>query len=334
MSVSADFWSWSSTAASNSPAGSDTIGTTLDDILRSIQAAARGAMEPLSSVAGTNTITASATNLTAYVAGLEVRFTPVATNTGATTINISSLGAKNVYARNAACVGGELVINVPAILRYDGTQFQIVASGADVSLTATQTLTNKTLTTPTLSAPTIADFSNAQHSHAAASSGGTIAFSALTGTVSQAQIGAVVGQGQLKSTTADYSTQSATGTVFDSAAGEYGFQPQVQYASAGTAITGLINDGARAVHNFTDTDNIAVLGVDTSIASPSYTSSTGNVSRFTIARPNGGASETFYMHQRYVQASPPYDLGDGEIPLFVFALVRSNGEIEYIYCAP
>lgn len=45
-------------------------------------------------------------------------------------------------------------------------------------LTATQTLTNKTLTTPTISGT---GFTNAQHAHAGASSGGTIAHSSTTG---------------------------------------------------------------------------------------------------------------------------------------------------------
>jgi hypothetical protein len=89
----------------------------------------------LTGVSGTNTIagTGSAA-LSAYAAGQEFRFIPAATNTGATTINItqsgaSALGAKNVFFNGAACAGGELKIGVPAIICYDGTQFNIVASG-------------------------------------------------------------------------------------------------------------------------------------------------------------------------------------------------------------
>jgi hypothetical protein len=59
---------------------------------------------------------------------------------------------------------------------------------AVVGTTSTQTLTNKTLTSPTVNSPTIvtptissSGFTNATHTHAAASSGGTIAHSALTG---------------------------------------------------------------------------------------------------------------------------------------------------------
>lgn len=38
--------------------------------------------------------------------------------------------------------------------------------------------------------------------------------------------------------------------------------------------------------------------------------------------------------QYYIQASPPYNLGDGDIPLFVFAEVSPTGEIVSTYSAP
>lgn len=53
-----------------------------------------------------------------------------------------------------------------------------------VYLALAQTLTNKTLTTPT-----IASFVNAQHAHAAAASGGTVALSDTTGTLALARGG-------------------------------------------------------------------------------------------------------------------------------------------------
>lgn len=92
----------------------------------------------LTAVAGTNTITATGPNsLTAYATGKIAKFIPAATNTGATTINISSLGAKNVFYSGAACVGGELKINVPVQIYYDGTQFNIL--GANTIYTPSST---------------------------------------------------------------------------------------------------------------------------------------------------------------------------------------------------
>lgn len=86
----------------------------------------------LSGVAGTNTITAAGpAGLGAYAAGLKFRFIPAATNTGATTINITgtaALGARNIFSGGAALTGGELVIGIPVEIIDDGTQFNI-ASG-------------------------------------------------------------------------------------------------------------------------------------------------------------------------------------------------------------
>lgn len=125
--ITASFGSWSSTAASNQPdqADSATIGADL----RQLQATVKATLETLSSVAGTNTITATCTGLDAYYAGERHNFTPANTNTGATTINITSLGAKSIFWNGAACVGGELRASIPVTIEYDGTQFHVIARG-------------------------------------------------------------------------------------------------------------------------------------------------------------------------------------------------------------
>lgn len=127
--ITPDVGSWSSTAGSNQPGGTTAIGTGLDDNLRAIQAGVKAALENLSSVAGTNTITATCANLTAYATGQVFRFIPANTNTGATTIAISSLTAKNIFWNGAACVGGEIRQSIPVTVIYDGTQFHIIANG-------------------------------------------------------------------------------------------------------------------------------------------------------------------------------------------------------------
>lgn len=104
----------------------------------------------LTSVAGTNTITATAAlSMAAYATGQAFVLLPANTNTGAATLNLNSIGAKNVYSRGAACVGGELVANVPALVVYDGTQFNLVGEESvvvvvnttrDISLTSSQAI--------------------------------------------------------------------------------------------------------------------------------------------------------------------------------------------------
>lgn len=60
------------------------------------------------------------------VNGLELVFLPVAANTGATTLAVDGLAAKNIFVNGAACVGGELKVGVPAWVKYDGTQFNLL----------------------------------------------------------------------------------------------------------------------------------------------------------------------------------------------------------------
>lgn len=81
----------------------------------------------LATVAGTNTITASATPTpAAYASGQKFILVPANTNTGATTINISSLGAKSIFCAGRACIGGELKQGQPVEIEYDGTQFNML----------------------------------------------------------------------------------------------------------------------------------------------------------------------------------------------------------------
>lgn len=81
-------------------------------------------------VTGTNTVVGtSSLSLSAYAAGQVFTFTPANTNTAATTLNVNSLGAKNVFWNGVACSGGELRQGIPVEVEYDGTQFQIIGNG-------------------------------------------------------------------------------------------------------------------------------------------------------------------------------------------------------------
>lgn len=99
-------------------------------------------------IAGTNTITGSMSPaLSAYVAGQLFVLTPANTITGAATLNINSLGAKNIFYAGATVGIGDLIANVPYLLEYDGTQFSVI--GAPINRTSyTGTLTGCT-TAPT-----------------------------------------------------------------------------------------------------------------------------------------------------------------------------------------
>jgi hypothetical protein len=84
----------------------------------------------LTAVSGTNTITATGpSSQVAYTTGQIFRFIPSNTNTGATTLNISALGAKSIFLNGQALAGGELFAGIPVMVEYDGTQFDILANG-------------------------------------------------------------------------------------------------------------------------------------------------------------------------------------------------------------
>lgn len=82
----------------------------------------------LTSVAGTNTITATATPTPAYTVGQVFTFTPAVTNTGAVTLNISSVGSGAVQLLGGALTGGELQASLPVTVIVTATTpvFEIV----------------------------------------------------------------------------------------------------------------------------------------------------------------------------------------------------------------
>lgn len=77
--------------------------------------------------ANTQTLTYT-TAPAAYVQGHRFSFIIGFTNTGPTTLNVNSLGTKNVFADSRALAGGELQAGMIADAAYDGTQIQILST--------------------------------------------------------------------------------------------------------------------------------------------------------------------------------------------------------------
>ena len=138
-------------ATANIPMGNNRItgmaaGTAATDAANLTQVQTTAAK--LLSVSGTDTITASGTpTVAAYTSGAMYYFTPAATNTSAVTINIDSLGAKNITKEGStALAAGDLVSGKVAVIVYDGTRFQLV------NVTASSSTGNITFSTNTISA--------------------------------------------------------------------------------------------------------------------------------------------------------------------------------------
>ncbi|CAB4160945.1 hypothetical protein UFOVP770_19 [uncultured Caudovirales phage] len=87
-----------------------------------------GTFQFLTSVAGTNSITATAPiSMTALVAGQTFRFIAAATNTSGVTLNINSIGVKSVTKNGTtALTANDILINAAITVIYDGTQFQLL----------------------------------------------------------------------------------------------------------------------------------------------------------------------------------------------------------------
>ena len=139
------------TPTANIPMGSNKItgmadGTAATDAANLSQA--QSTATKLLTVSGTDTITASGSpTVTAYATGAMYYFTPAATNTGAATINIDSLGAKSITKNGTtALAAGDLTSGKVAVVVYDGTRFQLVA-GFSASSTGNITFSGNTIDT-------------------------------------------------------------------------------------------------------------------------------------------------------------------------------------------
>jgi hypothetical protein len=93
-----------------------------------------------------------------YAVCMIVRFKAIATNTGATTINVNGLGLKNIYKATggtvSALTGGEIVTDGIYEVAYDGTQFQLLGGSSGAASNSGMDL----LSIQTASASTFLDF--------------------------------------------------------------------------------------------------------------------------------------------------------------------------------
>jgi len=135
----------------------------------------------------------------------------------------------------------------------------------------------------------------------------------LGGAVNASRIGTAAVEGvKLWTTTGDVSTTAQTPTELTLAGGDDGFYPLIKTDNAS------FEAGVGVNYN-------------TALGRPSrVTHSTTLIASINLASESGG---TATLTQRYMLGSPPYDLGDGEIPLFVFAMVDRSGKVLATYSA-
>lgn len=103
----------------------------------------------LTTVAGTDTITATAEPVTiptaGYSTGMKFTFVPANNNTGAVTLNIDGAGAKSVVAANGGALSADDLDNSTRyLIEYDGTNFVVLLSQGSTSAGHTKTTYDST----------------------------------------------------------------------------------------------------------------------------------------------------------------------------------------------
>lgn len=151
-------YSWSSVAASNGNSDANInfaegqAPATLNNSARAMMAAIAGFLSALGggiTYGGSGnayTATNNAVSVwSAYSAGQVIAFVPNATNSDVATLNVDGLGAKSIVKNAAtALAAGDLVQNACYLLRYDGTNLQIIGASSatlDAGLAALAALT-------------------------------------------------------------------------------------------------------------------------------------------------------------------------------------------------
>lgn len=126
-----------------------------------------------------------------------------------------------------------------------------------------------------------------------------------------------IGQSQLNTATGAVSNATIDPVSLTLPGGSYGFYVQVAASST--------------VSNY---KTVSVVGIMKSQTTPA-TKGTALGSAYSTRIGIGVAGATVYAQQRYIQASPPYDLGDGEVPMFIFAEIdKQTGKVVSAYEAP
>lgn len=178
----------------------------------------------LTAVSGTDNIVATANpGIVAYESGQVFSFIANGSNTGAVTININSLGVKNITKNgNASLVAGDISNAQVVYIKYDGTSFQVL-NISDTNTAKTnqlQTFSKSQRGTLTVANTASYDLSLTNNFTTTLSAGQTLAFTNLVSGQSgnilfvNGSNYAVAKNSYVKCTSAALSMLSATGTYW------------------------------------------------------------------------------------------------------------------------
>lgn len=303
---------------------------------------------------------------TAYVAGMDVFVKILNTNTAASTINVDSLGAKSITLSNGSALSlGELVAGQVAYLKYNGTNFNLISNdnilNKNNTWTGSQTISNTAPSLTLIETDAAADnknwdiFANGQQliirsfSDNGSSSTNALVFSRTGSNINQSIIvnpaataNPTVALGLTTKQYVDALIPVSQANISNGAVGRAQLKTAV-----GTVSYSLFAGPSSFVYITNPGGNYAFE------AGASYTNGgdPANTAKL-VAETNPANGSTVIYHLKcsidylsagtviltgsvlYITASRPYNLGDGDIPLFIFAEINPSGKVVSAYCAP
>ncbi len=319
------------------------------DLDRGENVSSEGAIS-LDNVTGINTITATADpTIVGYVDTQQYIFIAASTNTGSVTLNIDNIGAKSIKEQGAELGAGRIVANSSVLVIFNSVLdiFELVG-GTDLSspgpigqttadvidgtvikattrfegvlgstnpANVTSTVLKANTSIQAVGGAAITEFETTLSS----STTKAPTSSAVNTAINAGPPNGTVDQGALKTTTGDVTNGTSAPTLITGAGGEFGFWPTVKHSISSARRTEI------SVANSIDNDS------GTCSTTGTVTLGTTFLQRFCIASQGTG---TITVRSRFVQASPPYDIGDGEVHSFIFLLIDNLGKILSGYHAP
>jgi hypothetical protein len=214
--------------------------------------------QTLSSVSGADTITATATPTpSAYAAGQTFRFVSAGANTGAATLNVSSLGAKAITKNGStALAAGDIPNGAVIEVTYDGTRFQLMrtsiaglaASGANSDITS--------LASPAIGAATATTQAGTDNSTKVATTAQVVAAMANSPAVYVVSASGAIGYGTGAGATATQSTSKSTAVTLNRPTGRITMNSAA--LASGATVKFSLNNSLLAA---TDTLNMNIASV-------------------------------------------------------------------------
>jgi hypothetical protein len=274
----------------------------------------------LISITGTDTLTGTVSpTLTAYATGQVFSFIVAATNTGAVTLNVDSIGVKAVTRTGSvALVAGDLVTGQVAVVEYDGTRFQLLNGNSFTNLKVSGTLGVTGITTVAAgseAAPSIVSTTGTADTGQFFPAADTVAWSTAGSERVRITSGGLVGIGTTAPTNGKLNVSSSVGSAYGTNTSTVSLEStDTAGVDIGPAISFMGSSG-----NLTTPYGFgAIAGIKESTAVENYggnlafyTQNTGGSATYTEAMRINSASNVTLQKNISVGAATPTTSGTG-----------------------